>query len=177
MALTRKFLEEAGLNKEVLEKIIQAHGETVDALKKERDEWKRRAEAEEQASGRAEVQATFDAYKAQVEKERLEGRKTAALQKALAEAGVARAGFRELLLRGIDLAKVELDGENVKNAEAVIAPLKESYADCFSTLQTQGTPPLDPPGGVIRKTDLRQMSAQEINDNWEEISALLSGGK
>ena len=176
MALTRKFLEELGLDQETLESVIQAHAETVDALKKERDEWKDRAEAEEQASGKAEVQAAFDAYRAQVEKEQLEDRKTTALQRTLEEAGVTRAGFRALLLQGINLATVELDGETVKNAEAVIAPLKESYADCFSTLQTQGTPPLDPPGGKITSADLKHMTPKEINENWAQISVLLGCG-
>lgn len=159
MALTRKFLEELGLEKETLESVIRAHGETVDALKKERDEWKGRAE--EAAEGR---------------EEKLEEKKAEALKTALEAAGVAREGFRELLLRGIDFKTVELDGDTVKDAEALIASLKESYADCFSTLQVQGTPPLDPPGGRLASGDLKTLSAREINENWDQVSTLLGNG-
>ena len=44
MALTRKFLLALGIEDSKIESIIDAHSETVDALKKERDDYKAQAE-------------------------------------------------------------------------------------------------------------------------------------
>jgi hypothetical protein len=44
MALTRKFLKAMGIEEEKIEQIIDAHTETVNALKEERDNFKADAE-------------------------------------------------------------------------------------------------------------------------------------
>ena len=43
MALTRKLLSALGIEADKIEQIIDAHTETVEALKKERDEFKAKA--------------------------------------------------------------------------------------------------------------------------------------
>lgn len=47
MALTRKFLSALGIESDKVDEIIEAHSNTVDALKEERDEAKRKAESYE----------------------------------------------------------------------------------------------------------------------------------
>ena len=44
MALTRKMLKAMGIEDEKIDQIIEAHSETVDALKEQRDQYKADAE-------------------------------------------------------------------------------------------------------------------------------------
>ena len=44
MALKRNFLSALGIEADKIDEIINAHAETVDALKEERDEYKKKAE-------------------------------------------------------------------------------------------------------------------------------------
>lgn len=161
MALTRNFLKAMGLNDEQVGSIIDNHVETVDALKKERDAYKAQAEAADgiakerdsykeqlaKAGDAAKVQADFDAYKAQVEGEKTNAAKTKAVRAALKAAGVNRDEFADLLMGKVDLGKVELDGDKVKDADALISPLKGSYGGCFGEIMDKGTDKMNPPPG------------------------------
>ena len=80
MALTRKFLAALGIEESKIESIIDAHTETVDALKKERDDYKaeadklpkvqedlKKAQAAAKDSGEYDkLKKEFDDYKAEV---------------------------------------------------------------------------------------------------------------
>lgn len=165
MALTRNFLKSMGLNDEQISAIIEGHNDTVEGLKSkiqaQEDGAKTLAEAQAEVArltgelekaqknsgDAAKVQADFDAYKSQVELDKANGVKKAALRKVLKSAGVARDEFADLLLAQVDLGNVEMDGDAVKSADKLIAPLKESYAGCFAQENTQGVPPASPPSG------------------------------
>lgn len=62
MALTRKFLKALGIEDDKIEQIVEAHAETVDALKDERDSYKAKAEEA------AETQKELDTMKAEKQK-------------------------------------------------------------------------------------------------------------
>lgn len=198
MALTRKLLQSMGLTDEQVSAIIENHSETVEGLKAERDQHKAAAEAAQsaarerdelrkqvealQASGgdAAKVQADFDAYRQQVETEKANAAKSAAVRKTLKDSGVAREEFLELLLGKVDLSKVEMEGEAIKDAAALVDPLKTSYSGCFAQELTGGTPPIDPPAGgnkTYTRDQLRQMSPAEINRNWDAIKGNLASLK
>lgn len=87
------------------------------------------------------------AYRDQVETDKANAVKSTAVRAALKAAGVNRDEFADLLLGKVDLSKVELDGDKVKDADGLIAPLKGSYAGCFGTVTDKGTPPANPPAG------------------------------
>ena len=183
MALTRKLLKSFGLEESVIDSIIEAHVETLEPIKKERDEAKQTAastdavikerdelkqklENLEKTSGdAAKVQAEFDAYKKQVEGEKTNASKTAAAKAVLKKAGVQREEFLELLMGKIDFDKVELDGEDIKNAdEVIVKPLKTSYEGCFGSVQPTGTPKVNPPtGGAsgVTKADIAKMTDRD----------------
>lgn len=161
MALPRGMLKAMGLNEEQISSIIEGHTDTVtaltrerdearaaaakvDELTRERDEYKSRAE---KAGDAAKVQADFDAYKAQVEGEKTNAAKTKAVRAALKAAGVNRDEFADLLMGKVDLGKVELDGDKVKDADALISPLKGSYGGCFGEIMDKGTDKMNPPPG------------------------------
>ena len=189
MALTRKFLESQGLNEAQVAAIIEAHTEVTDALKNERDGYKTKAEGipaleadrdawkkKAEANDPSQLRAEFDAYKAQVEADKLLGSKTTAMRGALKEAGVQREDFIELLLRAVDMEQVELDGDKIKDATALIDPLRQTYGGCFATTTTQGTPPTDPPSSgakALTREQIAGMSEAEINANWSAVQAAI----
>lgn len=191
MALTRNFLKSMGLTDEQVSAIIEGHTDTVTALTKERDDARASAAKVEEltrerddyktkyekAGDASKVQAEFDAYKQKVEGEKVSAAKTAAIRKSFKAAGVNRDEFADLLLGKVDMDKVELDGDKVKDEAALLDPLKSKYAGCFGKVDEQGTPPSAPPSGSsgtkYTQEQIQAMSTEEINKNWDAIRASL----
>ena len=162
MALTRKFLKALGLTDEQVESIVDAHAETVDALKVERDTAK--AEAEKSADlqkrlNEAEkklnempdakrIQDAFDAYKAEVETDKLNRAKGSALDGILTEIGIKRDSFRNAVKKAYDLTKLELDKDGaIKGKEGVIDAIKNEYSDFIGEVSKEGLSGGNPPSG------------------------------
>lgn len=142
---------------EIENRLIALHLGVVDPLKDDVQKYKGDAEKLpgilkelddlKKAGNASDVQAAFDAYKQQVESEKSTAAKTAAVRSALKAAGVNRDEFADLLMGKVDLSKVEMDGDKLKDADGLINPLKGSYAGCFGTVTDKGTPPANPPAG------------------------------
>ena len=125
----------------------KARADKADELTRERDKYKADYEALQKTSGdAAKVQAEYDAYRQQVETEKTNAGKKALIKKAL-EAANANPAAIDLMLGTVDLDKVELDGESLKDTEAVLKPIKEAHAALFGEIKTSGTPPMNPPAG------------------------------
>lgn len=164
MALTRSYLKSMGLSEEQISAIIENHTETVDGLKKERDGYKATAEAVEtitqerdklqadlekarkDGGDASKVQAEYDAYKARIEAEQTNASKRALVKKALEGAGANPAAI-DLLVGRVDLDKIEIENNAIKDAEGMLKPIKAEYAALFGKPEGRGTPPIDPPGG------------------------------
>ena len=164
MALTRKFLTALGIENDKIESIIDAHTETVDALKKERDDYKAeadkipnmqkeldKAKAAAKDSGEYDkLKKEFDDYKADVAGKETLAKKKAALEKLckakdgayLSESGVAKA------VKYHDFDKIELDenGE-IKDAKELVKSLREEWKEYVQTEQKQGARTPNPPAG------------------------------
>lgn len=143
--------------------------EKLPGVQKELDDLKK-------AGNAAEVRAAFDAYKQQVEGEKANATKTSAVRAALKAAGVNRDEFADLLLGKVDLSKVEMDGDKVKDPASLVDPLKSSYAGCFGVVDDKGTPPSNPPSGGGKSytaAEIRSMTPAQINENWDAIRASL----
>lgn len=143
--------------------------EKLPGVQKELDDMKK-------AGNAAEVRAAFDAYKQQVEGEKANAAKMSAVRTALKAAGVNRDEFADLLLGKVDLSKVEMDGDKVKDPAALVDPLKSSYAGCFGVVDDKGTPPSNPPSGGGKSytaAEIRSMTPAQINENWDAIRASL----
>jgi hypothetical protein len=166
MALTRKLLKSFGLEESVIDSIIEAHGETVDALKKqrddaladagkvsevtrERDELKSKIEKLEKTGGdTAKVQAEFDAYKEQIKKEKADALNTSDVRKIGKEAGVQRESFLDLLSRVFDMSLIKRGEDGaVSNGDELKEMIKKTYPDLLGVKETGGTGRVDPPGG------------------------------
>ena len=178
MALTRNYLKSMGLTDEQVSAIIENHtdsidglkaelataraaAETVEALTKERDELKDKLS---KAGDAAKVQAEFDAYRQQVETEKANAAKSEAVRKALKASGVQREEFLDLLMGKVELDKVEMDGDAVKDEASFVAPFKASYAGCFASESEQGTKLQNPPSGGGTRMTKEQIAKIENRD-------------
>jgi len=153
-----------GIEADKIDQIIEGHTETVNGLKdeiatykadaeklptvtKERDKLQQEIDdLKAQTPDAAEVQAKFDEYKTQVEADKAAEKKHAAVKAALLKEG-ANDGLVDLMLKGVDLETVEMDGDALKDEAAVVAPVKELYPQAFGKTTTEGAPPINPPGG------------------------------
>lgn len=178
MALTRNFLKSMGLTDEQVSAIIENHTDTVEGLKKERDTLKAAADSVEaltrerdeykdklsKAGDAAKVQADFDAYKQKVETEKANAAKSAAMRTVLKDSGVQREEFLDLLMGKVELDKVEMEGEAVKNAASLVDSLKASYTGCFASVTDQGTKSQNPPSGGGTRMTKEQIAKIENRD-------------
>ena len=162
MALTRKLLNALGIEAEKIEQIIEAHTETVDALKKERDT--ARAEADQYKADAEKLPAVqteldnlknsqadnpykeqyekeheaFEQYKADVEQKETAARKEAAYRKLLTDSGVSD-GIIDLIIKG-DPIDIELDEKGeVKDAAELTKNIKEKYSRYIVEEHREGT--------------------------------------
>ncbi len=162
MALTRKLLNALGIEADKIEQIIEAHTETVDALKKERDEARTTAEqykedAEKLPTVQQELDALkqdetgnpykaqyekehteFEKYKAEVEAEKTAAKKETAYRKLLTEAGVSD-GIIDLIIKG-DPVEIEFnDKGEVKDADKITDGIKSKWSNYIVEEHREGT--------------------------------------
>lgn len=198
MALTRKMLKAMGIEDEKIDQIIDAHTETVDALKEQRDQYKADAEKLpeiqkqlDKANSDLEAKGN-DAYKVKYEalKEEFEGYKNE--QTAKETRSAKERAYRELLkaagvtekridsvIRVSDLDGVELDDKGtIKDADKLTESIKTEWADFIPTTTTKGaqtaTPPTTTPQKSYTSADIKKMSVEDINKNWDSIKASLN---
>lgn len=167
MALTRKFLAALGIEAEKIDEIIEAHTDTVTALKKERDTYKQDAEK------LPEVQKELDdlkeaaeknknnPYKAQYEdlkteydkyKQDMEAEKKASKQRDAYRALLVKAGISEKRLDSIlkvsDTSVIDFDDKGeVKDADKHLENCKKEWADFIVTKKQEGAETPTPPAG------------------------------
>ena len=197
MALTRKLLKSFGLEESVIDSIIEAHGETVEALKKqrddaladagkvseithERDELVKKIETLEKNGGdAAKVQADFDAYKEQIKKEKADALNDSDLRKIAKKAGVQRESFLDMIARVFDMSLIQRGEDGSVSNEAMLQEaIQKAYPDCIGVKETGGTPPVTPPtapGGTYTREQIAKMTPAEINKNWTAVQAALKG--
>jgi hypothetical protein len=167
MALARKFLVALGIEPEKIDEIIDAHTETVNALKEERDKYKKDADAlpavqkelddlkkaADQNPDAAykqqyeDLKAEYDKYKADVEAKAVKAQKTELYKKLLKDAKVSEKRI-DTILRVSDVDGLELDKDgDVKDADAVKKKIAEEWADFIVAEGAQGAPTPTPPKG------------------------------
>lgn len=183
MALTRKMLKAMGIEEDKAEEIIGAHVETVDALKKERDDLRSRAE------GAEELQKQLDDLKARAEDEDGYEEKYQSEHKAFedfkakvkADEGERekRGLYRELLLKaGVDAKRVDsvlkvsdLSGLSVKDGklegeDEAVEAIKRDWGDFIAKKTVEGAGVATPPkqgGSAVTKEQFAKMTLRERN--------------
>ena len=195
MALTRKMLKAMGLEESVIDSIIDAHSETVEALKKQRDDAQAEAGKVEDltrqlneantklstAGDAAKVQADFDAFRQQVENEKREAAETADVLAICKDAGITRDSFLRAVGRDFDRSKIQRGEDGaISNRDALVEYVRKDFADFGSTTVEHGAPPVTPPSGgnkTYTRAEIQAMSSEEINKNWPEVQKSLAALK
>ena len=204
MALTRKFLTALGIEADKVDEIINAHAETVDALKAERDTYKDKAEkfdAEQDKVTKLEKQVKdledsnkdsykvkyeaikeeFADYKKGIESEKSKAEKTNAFKALLKEIGISEKRIDSVTkISDIDGIKLDKDGK-IEGVDELKKSLSEEWADFIEKTGAQGAKTATPPGsngGAAVKTKeeiLKIKDTTERQNAWKDY--LNNGGK
>lgn len=150
MSLTRSFLKALGIEEDKIGEIINAHSETVTALKSEIEKYKADAEklpevqkqldkanADLKAADSDGYKAKYEAEKAAHDKlktetaeEKTRTAKESALREALKSAGYAESGIKKILKYGGLTASVELDESGkIKNADKLMQSADSEWSE------------------------------------------------
>lgn len=175
MALTRKYLKALGLEDEKIDQIIDAHTETVDALKKERDE------AQEEAKKLPDVQKELDGlkaggdFKAKYEKEHkdfedykagITAKETRAAKekavRAYLESKSITGANLDIAMRGLsaEIDAAQLNGEAIKDTKPLDDLIAGTFKGLVVTSEQRGLNTPNPPsnGGQRTQAELEAMS-------------------
>lgn len=186
MALTRKMLKGMSLTDEQIDTIIEAHTETTDALKEERDRYK--ADAAKLPAIQQELddlkskgddgfekkyndlKAEYDRYKQEQADRANKAAVESAYKALLKEAGVSDKRIASIL-RVTDLsgAKLDKDGK-LKDSDKMVESIKSEWADFIQTADVKGADTKTPPknsGGSMTKEDILK-----IKDTTERQQAI-----
>ena len=161
MALTRKMLKAMGIEEEKIDQIIEAHSETVDSLKADRDNYKKDADQlksvreeldELKAKGddgwkekHDKLKGDFDTYKKDVEAKETHSKKEAAYRAILKDANLSEKGI-EKAIKYAEWDKIELESDGkLKGASDHIKAVKEEWAEYVTTTTTTGAKTSNPP--------------------------------
>ena len=174
MALTRRMLKGMSLTDEQIDTIIEAHTDTTDALKDERDRYK--ADAEKLSTVQMELEALkakgddgfekkyndlkeeYDSFKKEQQAKAERAAVESAYRAMLREAGISDKRI-SAVMRVADLSgvKLEKDGK-LKDYDKLIDGVKAEWSDFIQTTETKGaetnTPPLNTGGGKLTKAEI-----------------------
>lgn len=179
MAMTRKMLKAMGIEDEKIDQIIEAHGETVDALKEQRDQYRADAEklpevqkqldtanARLESAGKDPWKDKYDAlnkeygqYKSDQDAKDTRRAKEAAYREILKDAGIPDkriAGIIKVSAEAIDALELDDDGR-AKDADKLVAAAKSEWEDFIPTTTEGGAPRHNPPAntnGGMTKEDI-----------------------
>lgn len=121
------------------------------------------------------LQSEFDTYKNNIEVEKSNEQKRGLLTEQL-----KKEGFNEkilkLLTKEIDLETLEIENNAIKDWDNIVNPLKENYSDFIKQESVSGLGSVQPPRQAQTHFTMEQinnMTTEEINANWDSISASL----
>lgn len=163
MALTRTMLKGLDLESDVIQKIIDAHMDTVEAKQNLIDEYKEKAgkydtlkteydklKADSKTSEEWEEKfnkehEAFEDFKKNLESEKESEKVKAAYKKRLEEKGISTKVIDDIL-KITDYSEMKLDKEgNLENVENIDKAIEEKYSGFKTETQTKGTGAENPP--------------------------------
>lgn len=183
MALTRKMLSAMGIEEDKQDEIINAHTETVNALKEERDSFK--ADASKVAAMQKELdefkeatkngdkspykvkydakveelqnlQKEFDDYKAEITAKEVAEQKKTAYKNLLKETGVSEKRI-DAIVKITDFDSINLDKDgNLKDKDSLAEGIKSEWSDFIGVISEQGAKTPNPPENKGGKTMTRE---------------------
>lgn len=174
MSLTRKMLKAMGIEEEKIDQIIEAHSETVDSLKADRDNYKEDAgklkDVQKELDGLKakgddgwrekydNLKGEFDKYKNDVQEKETHNKKVEAYKAILKDANLSEKGI-EKAVKYAEWDKIELDADGkLKGANDHIKAVREEWAEYVTTTTTTGartsTPPANNGGAKLTRTEI-----------------------
>lgn len=182
MALSRKFLQAMGIEADKIDEIIEAHVETVNSIKNERDTYKAEADKvpaleskvatlEANASGNKEdsykvkyeaIKEEFEEYKKDIDAKASQAKKESAYRELLVNAGIPEKRI-DAIMRVSDIGSIEFDDDgNTKNSEELTKAITEEWGDFIPTKSVEGakmaTPPNNTGKPVKTKEEIRAIA-------------------
>ena len=185
-ATIRNLAKESGVEipKELEDALVTEHLNARNAYAEEQV----KAELEKQPATKAEnvkdseeykaLKADFDKYKAEVTEKETKAAKEAAYRAVLKDANLSEKGI-EKAIKYAEWDKIELgeDGK-LKGATDHIKAVRDEWAEYVTTTTTTGAKTSTPPANNHAKNyttaEIKNMSASEINANWDSIKASLN---
>ena len=165
MSLTRKALSAMGIEGDKIDQIIEMHSETVNGLKDQISEYKTKAEKlpeitkeldelkkatenpdEYKEKYESEKQA-FEEFKKNIETEKVNSAKDKLYRQLLSENHV-KSNKIDLIMRTVNLDKLELDGDKLKDSADLNKAIMNDWADFIETTEVKGTDTATPPNGA-----------------------------
>lgn len=181
MALTRKMLKAMGIEDEKIDQIVEAHTETVEALKNERDELKQKAgdferaqkeldEFKKASQSGEEWKEKFEKLSAEVEARKKHSAITEAYKNLLKDSGVDARRI-DSVLKVSDISKIKLDKDGgIEGAKELSEKIKAEWADFIPKNVEIKTTPSTPPEQV--KTKMSKAEIMKIKDTTERQKAI-----
>lgn len=198
MSLTRKMLKAMQIEEEKIEQIIEAHTETVDALKADRDSYKNDASKlkkvqEELDDLKAKgddgwkekhdkVKKEYDDYKSDIEGKQARETKEKATRAYFESAGITGKNL-DIAMRGsrAEIDGLEMDGEKIKDTASLKALVDGDFASLVTTTTTRGasttTPPTQTQGGSTPKTRAEILKIKDTAERQKAWAEYLQEGK
>lgn len=172
MALTRKMLKALGIEEEKIDQIIEAHSETVESIKAERDRLKEDADKLpelqkllKEKTDAAEKGGTdltklkddyekltqeYEQYKTAQETEKKKTAITKAYTELLKDLKVSDSGISKILKYTSSGVELDEDGK-LKNVADLKKSIRDEWGEYISTEQGKGADTPTPPGGAAGK--------------------------
>lgn len=186
MSITRKMLKGMSLTEEQIDTIIEAHTETVDALKDERDKYKADADklpalSKELESLKSknddgfeqkynELKAEFESYKSEQSAMAERTAKETAYKAMLKDAGISEKRIASIM-RVTNLADIKVDKDGkLKNYENLVDSVKSEWSDFIETKSEKGADTKTPPAGSSGK--MTKDEILKIKDTAERQQAI-----
>ena len=190
MAFTRKMLKAMGIEDEKIDQIIDAHSETVDALKADRDTYKEdaaklaavqkelddlKAKGDDGYKAKYEAEkAAHDALKADIAAKETKKAKTDAYRELLKGANIDEKRIATILrAEAPTIDKIELDADGkIKNAEQYTESIKSDWADFIVTQSAKGANTATPPANGGAASTKTKEDILKIKDAGERQKAI-----
>ena len=181
MSLTRKMLKAMQIEEEKIDQIIEAHSETVDALKKDRDTYKEDASKlkdvqkeldDLKAKGddgwkekHDKVKKEYEEYKSDIESKQTKEAKEKAARAYFESVGITGKNL-EIAIRGSrsEIDGLEMDGEKIKDTASLKALVDGDFASLVATTTTKGAKTSNPPANGGKGTDKTKEEIMAIKD-------------
>ena len=193
MALTRKMLKALGIEEEKIDQIIEAHSETVESIKAERDRLKEDADKLpelqkllKEKTDAAEKGGTdltklkddyekltqeYEQYKTAQETEKKKTAITKAYTELLKDLKVSDSGISKILKYTSSGVELDEDGK-LKNVADLKKSIRDEWGEYISTEQGKGADTPTPPGGAGKGGTMSKDEIMKIKNATERQKAI-----